>query len=663
MAMFFALTSRFYLFFIFFCLTLSSIRAEDSKILQAEDVKQVMREIMKQHVEQKNLSGAIVKNSFKVYIEQFDPERIYLLESEVAPYLNPSNTEINAVLKEWEKNEFKSYESLNALIQRSIERAQKGRKSFEANIGRLVEEKAGGRLSDEGSANGFAANITELQNRQKEHFLSFIGRQREKFGKGPVTKHQAQLVKNYEEEMQNRENEYVMLQNVASNTQLQKRSLFYMHVLKALTKSLDAHTSYLNDQEAFDMKVRLEKSLEGIGIIVRRGDDGYVITKVLEGSPAQESGRVHVNDLLEKIDGKTIENESVQEVMNALRGKAGTDVLLAIKRGATPSENVKLTRKMFIVNEGRVTYRYVPFSGGYIGVIKLSSFYQNDKGVSAERDVKRAIEELATKGPLKGLVIDLRENSGGFLSQAVKVAGLFITNGVVVISKYSNGEKKLYRDMDGKISYDGPLVILTSKITASAAEIVAQALQDYGVALVVGDEQTYGKGTIQSQTVTEGDSGSSYFKVTVGKYYTVSGKTPQEMGVRADIVVPSILDGEQIGEGYLDSHLSNDRIDPVYQDSLQDVDPSLKPWYLRYYVPTLQKKTGLWKDAVSQLKESSASRLRRGGYQEKIHTENNGQSFVGDTQLLETVNIVKDMVIYESKNHSRALTTQAEEHK
>src|SRR5690606_836656 len=161
-----------------------------------------------------------------------------------------------------------------------------------------------------------------------------------------------------------------------------------------------------------------------------------------------------------------------------------------------------------------------------IGKITLNSFYQGDNGVNSENDVRDAIKKLDKMGNLRGLILDLRENSGGFLTQAVKVAGLFITNGVIVVSKYFNGEEHFYRDMDGKVSYTGPLVILTSKATASAAEIVAQALQDYGTALIVGDEHTYGKGTIQSQTVTE-NQGAAFFKVTVGKYYTVSGKTPQ----------------------------------------------------------------------------------------------------------------------------------------
>ena len=231
--------------------------------------------------------------------------------------------------------------------------------------------------------------------------------------------------------------------------------------------------------------------------------------------------------------------------------------------------------------------------------------------------MRKALEKLRAEGNLRGLILDLRENSGGFLNQAVKVAGLFITSGVVVISKYFNGEEHFYRDLDGKTFFDGPLIVLTSRATASAAEIVAQALQDYGVALIVGDEQTYGKGTIQNQTVTDSKS-TSFFKVTVGKYYTVSGKTPQIDGVKADIVVPGIFNFEHIGERYLSSTVPPDTISEDYNDDIADVSSSSKEWFLRYYMPTLQHKKMLWRNQLPTLKANSAQRIAHNACYQKF---------------------------------------------
>lgn len=639
----------FYIFFIVFFFSFIHIPAEEKKALSAQDVKQVMREILKQNGNENNLTEKIIQNSFKIYINQFDPYRIYLLESEVSPYLDPSKEKIAEVMRGWQNNEFKAYERLNRVIEQSIARAERERKSFAFNN---FEEP----VVSTGKESEFAKTLTDLKTRQKNYFLQFLHDQEQKFGKDPSPMKKREIAEKYEQSMTAHEKEYLASE---SSIPLQDRkSLFHMHVLKGLTKGLDAHTSYLDNKEAFEMKLRLEKSMDGIGILVGKKDNDYIVSKILENSPALENGKVKENDRILKINGEPLNKKDISEVIDLLRGKAGTEVTLTIQREGKSPENIRLTRKTILINEGRVTYRYIPFEGGVIGVIKLKSFYQNDSGVSAEEDIRRAIAELSTKGRLKGLVLDLRENSGGFLNQAVKVAGLFITNGVVVVSKYSNGEERFYRDMDGKVSYDGPLVILTSKITASAAEIVAQALQDYGVALVVGDDHTYGKGTIQSQTVTEGEA-SSYFKVTVGKYYTASGKTPQESGVKADIVVPSILNGEQIGEEYLDSHLTNDHIDPAFQDTLQDIDSAIRPWYVRYYIPTLQKRSFQWKDVVGKLRENSRERLKKGDYSNKIQSENFGYDMKGDLQLLESVNIVKDMVNHEAKKEGRGLTTQS----
>ena len=152
------------------------------------------------------------------------------------------------------------------------------------------------------------------------------------------------------------------------------------------------------------------------------------------------------------------------------------------------------------MNDDRIKSSYEVVEGGIIGKITLHSFYESTDGVSSEKDIKEAIRDFRRKGELNGLVLDLRENSGGFLGQAVRVAGLFVSNGVIVISKYGKGDVHYLRNIVGKSYFNGPLVVLTSKMSASASEIVAQALQDYGVALVVGDERTFGKGSIQYQT-------------------------------------------------------------------------------------------------------------------------------------------------------------------
>ncbi len=282
---------------------------------------------------------------------------------------------------------------------------------------------------------------------------------------------------------------------------------FSMHILKALARGLDAHTSFFSPEEAFEMRSSLEKQFEGVGVVLREGLDGIEIADLIQGGPAARSGKIVVGDILMEVDGKPVVNALYYEVLSQLKGDGRKDVMLGFKRqerdGNDSFVKVGLKREKIIMENERLVFTAEPFADGMIGKLTLPSFYESSDSTSCEADIRKALTEIRKKGKVLGLVLDMRNNLGGFLSQAVKVSGLFMTSGVVVISKYAEGEVQYLRNLDPRIHYAGPLVILTSKLSASAAEIVAQALQDYGVGIVVGDERTYGKGTIQYQTVTD----------------------------------------------------------------------------------------------------------------------------------------------------------------
>jgi len=641
--------------------------AEERDLLRAEDVQKVMGQILSQHVKNKQITADILRSSLKVYIEQFDPDRIYLMESEVKPFLSMTDAQLNEVLAQYGNHDFSTYEKLNTVIQGAITRARANRTIWMSKPSMLMDGNQFKNIDSSLNANSpqFARSIAELQLRQKRDLAYFINAENSRFGKGLLKNKQNQLVKLYDQNLREREASYLFVdaKGLALNAP-QQENLQITHIIKALASSLDAHTSFLNSSEAYDLRVRLEKGFDGVGIVLGQDDRGFKVVKILPNSSAEKSGRVDIDDRLLKIDGQTIADNSLNDVTKMLRGKNGSQIALEFSRGDQESHfTVMLNREPITINDGRVETEISPFGDGIIGTIKLHSFYQGNNGISSEKDVREAIKQLKAKGNLRGLILDLRDNSGGFLTQAVKVAGLFITNGVIVISKYSNGEERFYRDMDGKVTYDGPLVVLTSRATASAAEIVSQALQDYGVALIVGDEQTYGKGTIQSQTVTGDEESANYFKVTVGTYYTVSGKTPQIQGVKADIVVPSPYSLTQMGEEYLEYPISQDRIPASFKDGLQDIDPGLRPWYLRYYMPTLQQQTGQWRDYIPQLSRNSQMRLNHNKkYEEYLDSarfdeeqdseEEAGPSFFGkgDPQMKEAVNVVKDMIVLKSKS-------------
>lgn len=668
----------YYFWFTLWVWILTSLSVPAGELLTVNDIQSVMKQIFEQHVDQKEISKKSIKSAFKVYIDKFDPDRIYLLEEEVKPYYQLTDTQLEKIAADYKRDKFTTFEELNTTIQNAILRSRLLRKEIEKTPTQLFSIAA--LSSNEGDPDlkkPFPSNKESLKRNIQDYLVKFINAEKQHFGVNVVMLNQAQTLAIFDKGMEERENSYLYRNsNGTSLTKAEQENLFTIHVLKALASSLDAHTTFYDETEASDLKMRLQKEFQGVGIIFQQNIDGSVLVSDLsEGGPAARSGLVKIGDSVLAINDISIAGMPFPNVMEMIRtnkGSKNADLQLTLKR-KNSGEIVKvLLRKQEISVKGeRAIANYKTLNNGIIGIIKLDSFYQNSNGITSEHDILAALEKFQKIGQLRGLILDLRENSGGFLNQAVKVAGLFITNGVIVVSKYFNGEEHYYRDLDGKTYYTGPFVILTSRATASAAEIVAQALQDYGVAVIVGDETTYGKGTIQNQNVTEDNpKAASLFKVTVGKYYTVSGKTPQLQGVKADLVVPGIFNFEHLGEQYLEFTVQNDTIQNEYTDDLADVTPNLKAWYQHYYVPTLQLKDQQWQTMLPILRERSANRLTRnqdyqgflksaraGNAINYLKSKSKGSKLI-DYQLDEGILIVEDMIRLQLQERSRPIINE-----
>lgn len=622
-----------------------------SHLLQKKEIHTIMSEMLKQHIDHPNLTPKSYADAIRYYLDSADESHIYLLQQEIAPWLHEDRASLLQAVQSFTRGDDTLFSELNNVIEKAILRSRILRK-FPPHLTAALFQKAAKDLqSDSFYKRGYAKDRAALTKRLQDHFVEFISQQMARFGIENVLASQESITKKYTHSLELSENEYLTGRDSPFSKQEQE-SFFATHVLKAIAKSLDAHSSFFSENEAEEMRMRLEKGFLGIGTIVSEVIDGFVISDMLTDSPAMRSGKIQLGDRLEKIDGHSLLGLSMGEVKQLLKAaKTSQSVNLTISRGGNRPQivEVKLRPEMLVVDTGRVDTSFEKYRGGIIGQITLHSFYEGPKGVNSASDIENAIIKLRNEGDLKGLILDLRDNGGGYLTQAVKVAGLFISSGVVVMSKYSDGEKTFYRDLDGKRAYDGPLVILTSKLTASAAEIVAQTLQDYGVAVVVGDKQTYGKGTIQTQTVTEGDR-DSYFKVTIGKYYTVSGATTQVRGVRADIVLPGEYSQMPIGESYLDSSIVNDTIASAFTDTLIDIEPKARPWYLKHYLPVLQNRQTRWKKLLPDVQKRSKLRTQSDPhYQQFLQALNNPQLSVegfdiAKYQMREATSIVEDMI-------------------
>ncbi|MBS0615370.1 MAG: PDZ domain-containing protein [Verrucomicrobia bacterium] len=632
-------------FFIFLCTTLC---AGTPPLLKKSDIRPTMEELFSYHIESRELTPVVVKRSFKSLIEQFDPQKMYLLYSEVKPFLELTSTDIESAIDHYSSDEYPDYENLTRLFAKATARAQSLRKQIAAEL--FAQDNMAAKV-DPGYQ--YAADEAQLKERIRGQFVRVLENERAANADPAywTLERKQKVVALIEKMFQRFEATY------AGGPK--EEHYFAMHLLKALARSLDAHTAYFSPQEAFEMRTALEKQFEGVGVVLKEGVDGVQISDLIKGGPAERSGKIEVGDLLVEIDGKSVTQAPYEEVLERLKGQGKKDINLGLKREDTVVR-VTLQREKILMQDDRLTYTAEPFADGFIGKLTLPSFYESFDAPSCETDIREALKDLKRRGKLYGLVLDMRENLGGFLSQAVKVAGLFITSGVVVISKYAQGEVQYMRNVDPRVYFNGPLVILTSKASASAAEIVAQALQDYGVGLVVGDKTTYGKGTIQYQTVTDDDA-TTFFKVTVGRYYTVSGRSTQIDGVQADLVVPSQFAPYSIGERFLEYPLSSDRIAAAYNDNLVDVDGQTKLWFQRNYLPNIQKKESAWRKMLPALEKNSAYRIQHDPnfklYIEQIKPIAEGSSAKvnwgnDDLQMMEAVNIVKDMISLEQKKPS-----------
>ena len=358
--------------------------------------------------------------------------------------------------------------------------------------------------------------------------------------------------------------------------------------MNAFAHTLDPHSSYLSPRNSEEYRIQMSLSYFGIGASLQTEDDYVQIVNIIPGGPASVDGSLAPKDRITGVaqgtDGTMTDviGWRLDDVVDLIRGEADTVVRLQIiPAGALPGHSdkeISLTRGQVRLEEQAAKSEVitVPREGRdwSIGVIEIPSFYRDYRALnngdknytSTTKDVKRLIAELEQEG-IDGLVIDLRDNGGGHLTEATALSGLFIDNGPVVQLKNSNGRINRLDDPDpvARVAYNGPLAVLINRFSASASEIFAAAIQDYERGVIIG-QTTFGKGTVQNlysldqYLQPEGDKGYGQLTLTIGKYYRVTGESTQHRGVDPDIILPSPIDAELIGESVRDSALPWDTI-------------------------------------------------------------------------------------------------------
>jgi len=404
----------------------------------------------------------------------------------------------------------------------------------------------------------------------------------------------------------------VIVENYMQMEDSEKLELY----LTALTHCLDPHSSYMSPQTSEEFRISMELRLEGIGAALQQEDGFTVVKKVVPGGAAEKDGHLKVGDKIVGVDSKDngefvdVIEMKLSKVVRMIRGPRGTKVRLKVRTAEhidlkDPSKNRKsheaiytLTRQTIELTgqevKGQIIQTGDRLKGTHsrVGIINIPSFYRDFQGASngdddfksTAKDVQKVLTDFRNKGGVDLLVVDLRNNGGGALSEAIEVSGLFIESGPIVQVKEPGGERDTHQDTNPGIAYSQPLIVLTNRLSASASEIFAGVIKDYRRGIIIGDSSTHGKGTVQN-VMKVGQTGplASFFdkqdlgalKLTISQFYRVNGDSTQNKGVPSDVVLPGLLDHMDLGESSLDNALKFDHIDPADYQPWSWVNPEM----------------------------------------------------------------------------------------
>ena len=352
-----------------------------------------------------------------------------------------------------------------------------------------------------------------------------------------------------------------------------RRSDRFETYLGAITNYFDPHTDYFNPKEKQDFDINMGGKLEGIGARLSVEDDYTKVVSIIPGGPAHIGAELEVDDLIMAVaqegedEATNIVGWRISDVVQKIRGKKGTVVKLTIKKKDGSIVDISIERDRVIIDQSFARSVLLDFPGtaNNIGYIKLPKFYssfENEDGNSCAKDVAKEIEKLKGEN-VNGIILDLRNNTGGSLSDVVDMTGLFIEEGPIVQVKPKNRKAYVHSDTDSNVQYDGPLIVMTNHLSASASEILAAALQDYGRAIIVGSKSTFGKGSVQrffdlDRAFTGNNDDMKplgNLKISMQKFYRVDGGSTQLKGVTPDIILPDNYHYIETGEKEYDNAL------------------------------------------------------------------------------------------------------------
>lgn len=576
-------------------------------VLNCPSVDKIQRLFLGQHIRYKEIGPELEARLIDQYIKQIDPAKLYLYEGDIAT-IKKDMKGVFARLQAKEPN-CSTLDTVQALyVKRLKERAEFAKKTlsgknfkFDNKVELVLDPTTRAYPKKKADADAFQLKYLQFQ---VSNYLATGIKQSEA---------QEQVIRSYER----------AVKRVSETSKEDVLSVY----LDAFGRALDPHSSYFSRETLEDFDIQMSLSLEGIGATLSSQDGFTTIEALIDGGSAKASGQLEPQDKITAVGQfdasgkpKSLDNViemDLRDVVRKIRGPKGTKVRLQVLRkkadGATERLLVDLVRDKIKLEDDAAALSYlerdVNGEKRKIAVINLPSFYADSKrgGRSSAMDVRNLLKKVKAD-KADAVVLDLSQNGGGSLDDAVKIAGLFFKAGnVVKQSGREAGEREVaLDDRDPSIEWEGPLVVLTSRISASASEIVAGTLKDYQRAVVVGGDHTFGKGSVQS--VMPLPLGLGAVKVTVGMFFTPGGFSTQHKGVDADVVLPGAFSTDEVGEKSLDHSLPPAQIKPFLSSEA--------------YVTS---GPGAWKrvepSVVTHLQSRSASRVAKNEEFQKITAE------------------------------------------
>ena len=521
-----------------------------------------LRYIDKSHYKDVNLNDELSQKVLKRYLDTLDPNKQYFYASDIAKFKH-NELDIDNQFKQG--NPQLGFDIYKVLRKRIRERQDYAISLLEKGFDFNIDEDY---LLDR-SESTWPTNVEEMNDIWRKLVKNAVIIQR--LDKTPEDTIRENLSKRYTRHA-----------NIIWQTNAEEVFEFY---LNAFMREVGPHTQYMSRVTAENFRINLSLSLEGIGASLQSENDYTIIRKIIVGGPASKSNQLSVDDKIVGV-GQTedaIEDVTgwrLMDVVKKIRGKKGTTVYLQLlpadsPLGSTP-ETISLVRDVINLEDSAAQLEYQTVNDQRFAVIEIPSFYakqeRNSSGenkvVSTSHDVARLIKEAQSTGDIDGLILDLRGNGGGYLREAINLTGLFIDEGPVVQVQASDERSVQLDDTDAGTAYDGPLAVLVDKGSASASEIFAGAIKDYGRGIIIG-ERTFGKGTVQTTQPLKRlkkNEVSSTLKLTIQQFFRVNGSSTQVKGVEPDIVL-DIGERGDYGEGMLDNALPWSKIDAALDES------------------------------------------------------------------------------------------------